>query len=279
MTSRAWYATSRGRLATVMLLVAVIGFLGWNAYQLAAAYREFTGLSQRLPNLPPVHAATHRREPPFPVKVWLHRVNSVERAARMARRYQGLEIDVVYDSGAADFDVGHPPVPSVGLSLDRLFAAVPDITNHYFWLDFKNLTDRNAQAACGTLLSIARERGIVSHVIVESTNPRALACFTVNGFYTSYYLFPDLDPHTMAPDQLRKSYEEVRANLAAGDVNAVSSSYRSLPFIDAYLPDSDILLWYLEPKGSLRYHAALVYLERNPRVKVILVKEYSRGYR
>jgi hypothetical protein len=271
--------TSGARLATRLLLIAVIGLLGWNAYRLAAAYREFTGLSQRLPKLPPVHAAAHRREQPFPVKVWLHRVNSVDRATRMAKRYRGLEIDVMYDSAAAYFDVGHPPVPSAGLSLDRLFAVVPDITTHYFWLDFKNLTDGNAQAACGTLLAIARKRGIVSHVIVESTNPRALGCFTANGFYTSYYLFPDLDPHTMAPDQLRKSYEEVKTNLAASDVSAVSSSYRSLPFIEAYLPDSDILLWYLEPRGSLRYHAALAYLERNPRVKVILVKEYSRGYR
>jgi hypothetical protein len=279
MTSGAWYATSRGRLAMRVLLVALIGFLGWNAYQLAVVYREFTGLSRRLPDLPPVHAATHRREPPIPVKVWLHRVNSVERAARMAKKYRGLEIDVMYDSAAANFDVGHPPVPSAGLSLDRLFAAVPDVTNHYFWLDFKNLIDGNAQAACGTLLAIARKHGIVSHVIVESTHPRALACFTVNGFYTSYYLFPDLDPHTMAPDQLRKAYEEVKTNLAASDVSALSSSYRSLPFIEAYFPDSDILLWYLEPKGGLRYHAALSYLERNPRVKVILVKEYSRGYR
>jgi hypothetical protein len=158
-------------------------------------------------------------------------------------------------------------------------AAVPDITDHYFWLDFKNLTDGNAAAACGVLLAIARRRGVVSHTVVESTNPRALACFTANGFYTSYYLFPDLDPHTMAPDALRKYYEGVRANLAASDVNALSSSYRSLPFIEAYFPDSDVLLWYLEPRGSLRARAALAYLTREPRVKVILVKEYSRGYR
>ena len=66
------------------------------------------------------------------MKVWLHRVNSVERAVRMAKQYRGMEIDVMYDSAADAFDVGHPPAPSIGLSLDRLLAAVPDVAEPLF---------------------------------------------------------------------------------------------------------------------------------------------------
>ena len=261
------------------LLVGVAAFLGWNAYDLSVAYREFKAVAQRLPHLPQVHAMARRRDPGFPVKAWVHRVDSVERAVLMAKEYRGMEIDVVYDSSAAYFDVGHPPVPSAGISLDRLFAAVPDITAHYFWIDFKNLTDANAQAACGVLLSVAQRYGIVGNTIVESTNPRALSCFTDSGFYTSYYLFPESALHTMDPGQVTKYYEEVKANLAASKVNALSSSYRSLPFMEEYFPDTDILLWYLEPDNNVRYHAALAYLERKSQVKVILVKQRSRGYR
>ena len=279
MASEAGPHPSRGWLVARVLLLGVAVFLGWGAYDLSVAYREYRAVEQRLPALPQVHAATHRRQVAFPEKVWVHRVNSVERAVLMAKEYRGMEVDATYDSTASAFDVGHPPVPSAGISLNRLLAAVPDIRHHYFWIDLKNLTDANAPAACRVLLATARRYGVVSRMIVESTNPRALGCFTDSGFYTSYYLFPESGLERMDTEQLTRYYEEVKANLAASNVNALSSSYRSLPFIEAYFPDTDILLWYLEPGKNLRRHAALAYLERKSRVKVVLVKRYSRGYR
>jgi heptose-I-phosphate ethanolaminephosphotransferase len=269
----------RGRLMAVVLALGIAALVGRDGYRMAVAYREHRAVEQRLPHLPQVHSDTSRRAVDFPVKVWLHRVNSIERAVLMAREYRGLEIDVVYDSSAGYFDVGHPPVASAGISLERLIAAVPDITDHYFWIDFKNLSESNAQAACGVLLAMARKYDILGNMIVESTNPRALACFTAGGVYTSYYLFPDTSLQGMDPGQVARYYEEVKANLAASNVDALSSSYRSLPFIDAYFPGIDLLLWYLEPNKSLRYHAGLAYLQRKSRVKVVLVSEGSRGFR
>jgi len=119
----------------------------------------------------------------------------------------------------------------------------------------------------------------VGHMIVESPNPRALACFTSAGFYTSYYLFPEQGVETMADTSLRRYYQEVRSNLAASRVNAVSSSYESLPFIEAYLPKADALLWYLDHDRDLRYRAVLAYLTGRPHVRVVLVRRLSRGYR
>jgi len=279
MASGAGHKTSSRRLVAGIFLLGVAVLLGWNAHDLSVAYGEFRSVERLLPDLPQVHSVTPRRGADFPEKVWAHRVNSVKRAVLMAKRYKGMEIDVVYDSSANYFDVGHPPVPSAGLSLDRLFAAVPDITGHYFWIDVKNLTDANARAACGLLLSIARKYGIVSHLIVESTNPGALSSFTDSGFYTSYYLFPVSSLHTMDAEQVTKYYHEVKDNLAASNVKALSSSYRSVPFTEKYFPDMDILLWYLERDKDLRYHAVLTYLKRKSRVKVVLVKQPSDGYR
>jgi hypothetical protein len=74
-------------------------------------------------------------------------------------------------------------------------------------------------------------------------------------------------------------YQEVRANLKASSVNAVSSDYRSLPFIERYFPDADILLWYLKGTKSPRDYASLAYLRLKPRVKVILVEQLGPGYR
>jgi len=270
--------TGRRLLASILLLGLVLA-LGWSGYVLARAYHEFWAVERRLPQLPQIHARSTPRAMTFPDKVWLHRVNSVERAVLMATKYKGLEIDVVYDSAGAYFDVGHPPVPTVGLSLDRLLGAVPNITDHYFWIDFKNLTETNASVGFRVLLTLAHQHGILGHLIVESPNLRALSRFTASGFYTSYYLFPDSSLLEMDTEQIARYYQQVKANLAASNVNALSSDFRSLPFIERYFPDGDILLWHLETKGRLRYYAGLAYLKRRSRVKDLLVAQDSPGYR
>jgi hypothetical protein len=279
MVPRAAAGSLARRLAVWVLLVGCAGILGWQLYVLFEGRREFSRLARRLPDLPQIPAATQRRDPAFPVKVWLHRVDSIERAVQMAKEYSGMEVDVVYDSAADYFDVGHPPIPSAGISLDHLLAAVPDVSQHYFWIDLKNLTDGNAQAACTRLLLIARKYGIVQNIIVESTNPEALSRFTRSGFYTSYYLFPDSAMSAMNPKQLIEYYGEVKSRLASSAVNALSSSYRDLPFALKYFPDADLLTWYREHERNLRYYALLTYLKRQSRVKVILVRQLSRGYR
>jgi hypothetical protein len=267
------------RLAAYLLLLAIAVVAAREGYLLSGVYRHFTDVGKRLPHLPVVRSATRQPTDRFPSKVWVHRVNSVERAVLIAKEYKGIEIDVVYDSSANYFDVGHPPVPSQGISLERMLSSVPDIASHYFWLDFKNLTDANKKAACALLLSIGRKYGVVSHMIVESTNPRALSCFTESGFYTSYYLFPEARLDTMSKEQVADYYEEVKSQLMASEVNALSSDYRSLPFIQTYFPDADVLLWYLKTDRRLRYYASLAYLRLNPRVKVILVERPGPGYR
>jgi hypothetical protein len=267
------------RVLARLSLLGVAAWLAWQAFGVLVAYREFRAVARQLPDLPPVHGVPSRRDARFPVKVWLHRVNSMERAVRMAKQFRGMEIDVMYDSAADSFDVGHPPTPSIGLSLDRLLGAVPDVADHYFWIDFRNLTDTNAPAACIRLVAIARKHNLISHMIVESVHPTALACFTDNGFRTSYYLFPEVSLPAMNTAQRTAYYEEVKAGLAASSVNALSMSYESLPFVDRYFPDAEVLTWYREKDRNLRYYAMLAYLKAQSRIQVILIRQMSRGYR
>jgi hypothetical protein len=141
------------------------------------------------------------------------------------------------------------------------------------------LTDSNQKAACHRLVTTGRKYQIVNQMIVESPNPEALACFTENGFYTSYCLFPEFRLADLGPQQLVAYYEEIKTHLAVSQVDALSSSYRSLPFMEKYFPDADMLVWYNEPRRSLRYYASLAYLRLRPTVKVVLVHQWSRGYR
>jgi len=266
-------------LLTVVFVLVLGAVLAVKAYSLVDVYREYKAVEQLLPELPVFRLGTQQRPSNFPA-IWLQRVDGIERAVLMAPHYKGMEIDVVYNAAADLFDVGHPPVPSQGISLDRLFASIPQVEDHFFWIDFKNLTEDNKQAACQRLVTTARKYGIVRHMIVESPAPKALACFNENGFYTSYYVFPELRLSSMGRQQITEYYREIKANLVASKVNALSSTYFSLPFIEKYFPDADILTWYAEPRSRrLRYYASLAYLRLQPHVKVILVDQWSPGYR
>lgn len=280
IASSAAITGTKGRIVAGVLLFAATAALAWGAHGISAPRREMAELARRLPDLPALHSATRHRDLQFPVTRWAHRVNSVRRARILGPEYGGLEIDLVYDSAAGRFDVGHPPVPSAGISLEQVLAALPEAADRYFWLDFKNLTPANAEPACARLLAITRTHAIgPDHIIVESTVPAALSCFTRAGFITSYYLFPEVGPQAMSRDQLVGYYREVAANLAASQVNALSSGYRSLPFIEKYFPGADALLWYLERDDPVRRRATLEYLESRAQVKVILVRVGSAGYR
>src|SRR6476659_10647855 len=142
-------------IGAVLLLVS-FPLIAEKAYKMTATPRELRAIKSRLPELPEVRVRSRQHPGRFP-PVWLHRVNSVQRAVLMSRKFKGLEVDVVYDSAADYFDVGHPPVPSEGISLDQVFSAVPLLQRHFFWIDFKNLTESNEKAACQRLLAIGRK--------------------------------------------------------------------------------------------------------------------------
>ena len=65
----------------------------------------------------------------------------------------------------------------------------------------------------------------------------------------------------------------------ARNVTAQTATYRALPFIEKYFPDTDVLVWYLDAGTGVRYHAWVTYLRLKTRVKVILVSQPSAGYR
>jgi heptose-I-phosphate ethanolaminephosphotransferase len=213
----------------------------------------------------------------FPVRVWLHRVDSVERVKFAEERYQGIEIDVVFDSNGRTFDVGHPPAPSIGLSLETLIASLKDPWQHFYWIDFKNLTLENKRQAAFELSRIAQRFSIIARMIVESAKAEHLDEFSRKGFYTSYYL-PNINPYALPQDQLKDYVRGIAGRLARSQVNAISSDHLQYELIRRYFPGYDVLLWY-PTKNFIAYAIRERKLLADPRVKVLLRQEISPGYR
>jgi len=213
----------------------------------------------------------------FPSRIWLDGVNSLEKAGYADSRYTGMEIDVLFDDERQCFDVRRPSSPSIGLALDTLIAVMKKPHDHFYWLDFKNLTAANKQAALSELCSIARKYNILSNIIVESSNPVELENFSRRGFYTSYYL-PDIDPASASAEALKAHIYAISRKLAGCKVNALSANSKQYILIKKYFCNYNMLLWNFTD-NPLALKLTQYKLLKDPNVKVLLVDKKSPGGR
>ena len=57
-------------------------------------------------------------------KIWAHRVNSTEKLESAIQYFNGVELDVFYDSNTNKFDVNHPPAKSIGLDFQTYLSNI-----------------------------------------------------------------------------------------------------------------------------------------------------------
>jgi hypothetical protein len=230
-----------------------------------------------LPDLPVEKSATLNGIQ-FSQKIWVHRVNTVDRANILLPKFAGIEIDVVYDSALDVFDVRHRDIESVGLSLEHYFELLDEKYRPYYWIDIKNLTTDNELRQYDRLHKLAKKYDLLDRLVVESTNTAALTRFTDAGFRTSYYL-PHVEIESLSEADIEDWVMSVRRGLNSGRVRAISADYSMYPLIEKYFGDADTLLW-----AGFRYDKAsqrdqIDKITAIERVKVLLVRQPSEHYR
>jgi len=72
----------------------------------------------------------------FNEKIWIHRVNSIEKLGEVQADFYGVELDVVFLDSLNEFDVNHPPAESINLSLFEYLSTIKENKKLHFWLDF-----------------------------------------------------------------------------------------------------------------------------------------------
>ena len=148
-----------------------------------------------------------------PDKIYLHRTDEPKKVEDYFGLYQNFEIDTHFfddemaqnvGKNAPYFDVGHDGLKhSIGLNLKEMLALIRQKDDEFkakalpkqiktrakIWLDFKNLSDKNAKQALQELIKICKQtRFKHGDIIVESGDYKALSAFKKAGFYTSYYV-------------------------------------------------------------------------------------------
>ena len=214
----------------------------------------------------------------FPSKVWIHRVNTIERARIILTKFAGIEIDVVYDSSLDVFDVRHRDIPSVGLYLERYFDELDKGNKPLYWIDIKNLNRQNELEQFVKLNRLAEKYNLKKRMIVESPNTVSLTRFTDAGFITSYYL-PHFDLKSASSEDIVNWINTVKDAIRKSRIHAISADYKMYPLIEKYLNDADSFLWTSLKFDEQKHQRKIQEIVGIENIKVLLVQHRTAYYR
>lgn len=215
----------------------------------------------------------------FDEKMWVHRTNSIEKLNEVKNDFYGVELDVEYLDSLDRFDVNHPPVISIGLSLNKYLGSGSENKNLHYWFDFKNLNTNNQQKSLKKILSICSNYHVnPSNIIVENGDLSLLVGFQQKGFLVSYYLnWPGL--YTLSDTEFDSELKKIRTSLAINKFPCfISSDYRDYEILKRYFPNNEKLLWLddnFSQTKSIKNRLKLIKMLNDEKVKVMLVKHKS----
>lgn len=212
-------------------------------------------------------------------KIWLHRCNSMEKLYEKEALYPNIEVDIVIRNNNI-FDVTHDIDTTFNLNLASYFAYMQDKEGK-LWMDIKNLTSDNKLSALSELDKLINHFEIdKKRLIIESQNWEALAAFTRNGYYTSYYVAFD-EPDEMDDEETDSCINELQKIADSHSVCALSFPKKWYCTIKEELDRPiDLLTWrhrdtqlevLLSPSGQRMLD--------DPQLKVILVKDKGNYHR
>jgi hypothetical protein len=206
-------------------------------------------------------------------KLWKHRVNTAVEAIEAFKKFNGIELDVFYISELNQFQTGHD-YPS-GINLEDYLDSIPNCSNYYYWIDFKNLNESNVHASVDKMKVIIDKYGLKSKLIVENSNPDLLAFFKFSDIFTSLWI-RDVSETFVTSYAENELYEELEVILTKYQFNAVSAHYNMIHFMGEYLRKYNCHIWTNgmiseADKNMIKFFAS----KRN--IKVILV-DYDENF-
>ncbi|MBL4667660.1 MAG: hypothetical protein JKY30_00135 [Flavobacteriales bacterium] len=214
----------------------------------------------------------------FHEKIWVHRVNSIEKLEEVKKDFFGVEVDVVFLESLNVFDVTHPPEPSISLNL-LTYLNFCKLNQIHVWLDFKNLNERNAEESLARLNSICSELSLnKENFIIESTNYKSINLFENNGYEISYYLpWPGL--FQLKGDSLLNMLSEIESNIEKNNLNQISSNYHDYQIMKKRFPAKSKLFWLTgnnhEFTSSIKERLYLYEILMDEKVKILLMEYES----
>ena len=201
-------------------------------------------------------------------KQWAHRANDTTVAKEKSKHFNGLEVDVYYSEYQNKIFVGHNIEDTANnLQLDKWFDAIDNPAKKYFWIDFKNLSSKNADKAADIICSIMESKGMKDNLFVESGDSKALKKIKKYGLrvilWTENLQWNNVDTATWITDTKRMIDE-----LAP---DAISNEDAMGELLIDHFPEQNIHLWQTPTEQKEKSNQRIIDLCNNNSVKVVLV--------
>ncbi|MEX2349852.1 MAG: DUF2181 domain-containing protein [Flavobacteriaceae bacterium] len=211
-------------------------------------------------------------------KVWAHRVNSIEKLKHTQEKYEGIELDLVFDTITNTFDVNHPPAISINLTLDEFLEELNKDEIKGVWLDFKNLNENNSIESFRRLEHLVKKHDIAPNkIIIESQHPEFLQIFSDSDFKTSYYLPSAL--YQLSKKKLKLKIAEIQKNINQYPTTAISTNINDYSIIKQHFPSKVKYLWSIDKIYTTRMFKNYFQTRktlRDPKVEVLLIRVNSK---
>lgn len=208
-------------------------------------------------------------------KIWIHRVNRIEKLKEVQEKFTGVELDLVFNDTSIVFDVNHPPAISINLSLEEYFKNNKKDLN--YWLDFKNLNKENQEAALQHLDYICKKNKInKSKVVVESPQIGLLKNFKDAGYQISYYYhWPGL--FSLNEEDRIRHINYMKETISNDDEIILSADYRDYEILKNKFPDRIKMFWITKKVFSITEMYALTTIIKDDKVKSLLIQYKSKA--
>ena len=205
-------------------------------------------------------------------KLWRHGVYSKYEAQELEGLFEGLEVDVIYSPEKNDIYVGRVEADtSKNLPLNEWLAMLNEPSKTYYWIDFKNLSYKNADQAFAVLNPLANKYGIKDVAFVESQDLEALKIAKDNDYHT--ILWVD-NLHYWKKKTLKDTISvlnKIRKQIDILHPDAISCEYTMFPLLCDSFPEQNIHFWDTPKDYTPENVEFTKELCDRPNVKVVLV--------
>lgn len=198
-------------------------------------------------------------------KIWVHRVNSLERLDYLQKNFDGLEADIYFDTLSKYFIINHPPSTIKNLSIEQWVKNLQ--VNKKVWFDVKLLDTIHVNAALVALDKIPLNR---SECIFECYDLYAAMAFVQKGYRVAL---------NVDPIYIHGKYMEKKKLISAvpDGIEYVSQEDHYVDSLKLMFPNKKIITW-----STSFYHIFkndyLRNLLNDPVIDIVLVNVKSKGY-
>lgn len=208
-------------------------------------------------------------------KTWKHGVYSKEDARKYEKVFDGLEVDVIFSIKKNNIFVGRVEADtSANVPLDVWLSKLEKPKKLRYWIDFKNLSEKNAAAACAVLDSLTEKYKIFDKVFVESRDIEALKIVKEEGYHVMYWV-ENINYWKKKINQTHKDSvlvcKIIREGIEELHPHAISCEYTMYPILCDSFPEQNIHFWHTPKKYTPENVEYTKMMCEDKRVKIVLV--------